>query len=146
MNQTELVEELADRIGAEHDITWGFVRSFLELLIERLDQGHEVKIRELGTFKWVDVPGAIVPAGGAEKYHPPGRKLKFLPAKKFKTRRSEMSDADGMDKYAVVKDDEKVKTAQEKGNQSTCPECQSNLDAAGLCPRCGSEPLEPKPK
>lgn len=144
MTTTELVRELSYLIGADPTVTWEFVDSFIKLVVGRLDEGHEIKIRGLGTFTWVDVPGKLMPRGILdEMYVPPGRKLKFVPATKFKPRRTEMSE-EGMEKYGVVKDDEKVKTAQENRKPS-CPGCGSALEASGLCPKCGSEPLEPKP-
>lgn len=84
MTLTELVEELARRTGAEHEVAWGFSKSLIDLIVERLDQGHEVKIRELGTFKWVDVPSKTMPGG---KRVQAGRKLRFMPADRFRTRR-----------------------------------------------------------
>lgn len=86
MTLTELVEELADRTGAEHEIAWGFVRSFVDLMVEYLDQGHDVKVRDLGTFKWVDVPAKKMPG---QEETPAGKKLKFTPADRFKRRRPE---------------------------------------------------------
>lgn len=144
MTITELVEELADRVGAEHEITWGFVRSFLDLVVERLDEGHEVKIRDLGTFKWLYVPPKKMPGSGTPLTG--GYKLRFVPSRKFRSRRKSVSDG-GMDKYGVVMDEDKVKTAQEGSGDNivqVCPVCLSNLDEAGHCPKHGSEPFEPE--
>lgn len=50
---------------------------------------------------------------------------------------------EGMDKYGVVTDGEKTKTAQGHEAVPCCPICLAALDAAGLCPTHGSEPFEP---
>ena len=94
MTITELMEKVAERTGSDSVVAHGFVQSFLDIIIERLDAGDEVKIRGLGTFQWVDVPSKTMPAtyGIGElanfKEVPGGRKLKFFPAKQFKSRRS----------------------------------------------------------
>ena len=86
MTLTELVEITADLIGAESNLTLGFVQTFIDVMIERLDKGDEVKIRGLGTFKWVDVPGKKA-VGSNDLVIRPGRKLRFIPAKQFRFRR-----------------------------------------------------------
>lgn len=51
-----------------------------------------------------------------------------------------------MDKYAVVTDEEMLKTAAKKGQ--SCPKCNgSKVDYSGMvphCPKCGTEPWEKK--
>jgi len=143
MTLTELVELTADAIGAESRLTLGFVQTFLEVMVKALDEGHEVKVRGLGTFKWVDVPGRDGSFGDNDLVIPPGRKLRFIPARKFRTRRSEMPDEDeGMNKYGVVTDDDETKTASESGER-ICPICGKTLDSGGACPDHGTEPFEP---
>jgi len=51
---------------------------------------------------------------------------------------------EGMNKYAVVTDDEKTKQASEGSGPTTCPSCESKLDSGGACPKHGTEPFEPK--
>jgi len=141
MTLTELVEITADLIGAESKLTLGFVQTFIEVMIERLDAGDEVKIRSLGTFKWVGVPGKKA-VGSNDLVIPPGRKLRFIPAKQFRTRRTEMSDKDeGMNKYGVVTDDDETKTASENVER-VCPVCAKTLDSGGACPEHGTKPFE----
>lgn len=142
MTLTEIVELVSERIGAEPPLVWGFVQSFIETVSEELDRGNEVKIRGLGTFRWVEVPGRDLSGLTV----PPGKKLKFYPGKKFKHRRSAMSDNDndeGMTKYAVVTKDDKTKTAS-KGGKDSCPDCGDKLDDGGACPKDGTKPFEPK--
>ena len=57
-----------------------------------------------------------------------------------------------MDKYAVVIDDEKVKTSAEhrQGSYSTCPDCggkvtQPDEGVIPWCEHCGTKPFEKKP-
>lgn len=141
MTLTEIIEILSERTGAEPRIVWGFAQSLVDIMIERLDRGEEVKVRGLGTFHWADVPGREMPDGSwAES----GRKLKFTPSKRFKHRRTNMKEAndEGMTKLGVVLDDQKTKTA-EQGEVRICPICGKELDDAGACPDHGTEPLEP---
>lgn len=142
MTLTELVEMTSERIGAESQLTWGFVRSFFDVMTERLDAGDEVKIRGLGTFKWVEVPARTMTCAN-DLVIPPGRKLRFFPSKQFRTRRAEMPDEDeGMNKYGVVTDDDETKTAS-KGDKRVCPVCGETLDDGGACPKHGTKPFEP---
>jgi hypothetical protein len=50
-----------------------------------------------------------------------------------------------MDKYAVVLDEEHLKTAM--SGQTTCPSCGSRKvstrSLTPVCPNCGTEPWEP---
>ena len=141
MTITEIAELISRRTGAEFQLTWGFAQSFIETIVECLDRGHEVKIRGLGTFHWVDIKQQTLPFG---RKVPAGRKLKFKAAKQFYSRRLQMSD-DGMTKLGVVLDDDKTKTAG-KGSDRICPICGSKLDDAGACPVHGTQPFEPTKK
>jgi hypothetical protein len=155
MTITELMEIVAEMTGAEPDVVHGFFQSFVDVMVERLDAGDEVKIRGLGTFRWGDVPESKIPIGADYGPHgddfgntrylvaPTGRKLKFFPAKQFRSRRTEMSDKDeGMTKLGVELDDDKTKTADQR-QVDACPVCLSELDDAGACPKHGTEPFEP---
>jgi len=137
MTVTEIVELVSKKIGAESSLVWGFFQSFVETISEELDRGNEVKIRGLGTFRWVDVPATKTPGQNI----PPGKKLKFFPGKKFRYRRTIMSD-DGMTKYGVVTDDKTKTASKEKGGKDVCPDCGSDLDSGGACPRHGTKPFE----
>lgn len=51
-----------------------------------------------------------------------------------------------MDKYAVVLDDEKTKTA---GTVKNCPKCGrliEHIENKPWCPTCGFEPFEKRPE
>lgn len=56
-----------------------------------------------------------------------------------------MSEPKEMEKYAVVLDDKKTKTA---GKDKNCPKCGAELTRDSYCPKCGTEPFEklPEPK
>lgn len=55
-----------------------------------------------------------------------------------------MSD-EGMTKYGVQLDDQKVKEASEATKSGThCPVCLKKLDNGGACPTHGTEPFEKK--
>lgn len=51
------------------------------------------------------------------------------------------------EKYGVLEDPEKVKTAQEDPTKRICPECGAELVPGDkvnvyICPRCGTKPFE----
>lgn len=85
MTLTEIVELVAERTGVEPRVAWGFIQSFIEVAVEEIDKGHDVKIRGLGSFRWIDVSPQKLPFRSTI---PSGRKLKFKPATKFRHRRT----------------------------------------------------------
>jgi nucleoid DNA-binding protein len=147
MTITEIAEIVARRTGSHRELVWGYTQELIETIVKVLDSGEEVRIRGLGTLRWVWVPGKKFPISKKEagKEIPDGMKLKFFPAWKFKTRRTTMSDDEGMTKYAVVQDEEKTKEASEsaENTERACPVCLELLDDAGACPVHGTEPFEP---
>lgn len=147
MTHTELIQMVADGVGASYEEAHGFIQTFIDIVISQLDAGDEVKIRGLGTFKWAEVAPKEVPVyhghGLGWRLIPAGKKLRFIPATKLKTRRPIMADEDeGMDKYAVVTEDPDGKTAAD-GADKICPVCGKTLDNGGACPTHGTEPFEP---
>lgn len=141
MTLTEIIERIASRHEAPVPLAEGFVREAIEEIIAVLNEGEEVKIRGLGKLYWKKASGKRMPSGQQVLE---GWKLRFSPALKFRERRTEMIDDEGMTKYGVELDDDKTKEASEKASQgSRCPACQRHLDDAGACPVHGTEPLEP---
>ena len=138
-----LIHRLARRHGVRSAIAGGFVFEAVDEIVRALDAGNNVKVRGLGTFQWQRVaerPGSGALTGSKIKA---GKKLRFIPSKRFRSRRTKMSDHDGMTKYGVELDDEKTKQASEKaGEAGRCPTCTRKLDDAGACPVHGTEPLE----
>jgi len=54
---------------------------------------------------------------------------------------------EGMDKYGVQVDQEKVKEASEVSKkEGVCPICSTRLDSGGACPTHGTEPFELRPQ
>lgn len=52
-----------------------------------------------------------------------------------------------MEKYGVALDPERTKTSEELSVLPKCSQCGSPLEASAnvhKCPRCGTEPFEPK--
>lgn len=152
MTHTELIEQVADAVGSTYEEAHGFIQSFIDIVISQLDAGDEVKIRGLGTFKWVKVKGKKLPVGTYFGPHgddegvtrnlviPAGKKLRFIPATKLRTRRPIMPDEEeGMNKYGVVTEDTDDKTA---AVEKVCPICGETLDSGGACPTHGTEPFE----
>jgi nucleoid DNA-binding protein len=140
----EIVRRIARRHGVRQDLAGGFVYEAVDEIVRVLDAGSNVKIRGLGTLQWQQVaerPGSGALTGSRISA---GKKLRFIPSKRFRSRRTKMSDSDGMTKYGVELDQEKTKQASEKpGGAGRCPTCSSKLDDAGACSVHGTEPLEP---
>jgi len=88
MNTLEIAKRLADQSFLKKDDAEGIIKNVVELLIEILDDGGEIKLRGLGTLRWVEVSKSV-PIRSPQGVHqqPKGRKLKFIPAKRFKNRR-----------------------------------------------------------
>lgn len=143
MTLKDLIRRVALHHGASSDLVEGFLLTAVEEVILDLHRGESVKVRGLGTLQWKHVKGS--PARGFRKTDvPPGWKLCFIPARRFRLRRKAMSDDDGMSKYGVELDDEKTKQASKgAGEKDLCPTCQHELDDARACPVHGTEPLEP---
>jgi len=143
MTLAEIIKKIARRHCMPDAVAGGFILDSIEEIIRAVDSGEDVKIRGLGTFRWRKSKGR--PGSGAYSGPiPDGWKLHFLPSRRFRARRTKMSDSDGMTKYGVQLDDEKTKQASEKaGEASRCPTCSRKLDDAGSCPVHGTEPLEP---
>lgn len=142
MTHTEIIAMVANAVGATYEEAYGFAQTFIDIVISRLDAGDEVKIRGWGTFKWVRVGKKRLPGSMIVPVMKEGRKLRFIPALQFRTRRALMPDEDeGMNKYAVVTEDQDDnKTA---GVEKLCPICGKTLDSGGACPEHGTEPFEP---
>lgn len=51
---------------------------------------------------------------------------------------------DGMNKYGVALDDEKVKESSVQYPDDKCFICGKELDSGGACPEHGTEPFEKK--
>jgi nucleoid DNA-binding protein len=133
-------------------------KKFVQDVIDALESGNDVQLRGLCTFRWVSrepftkpVPPSVRrPRGGLVEV-PARRVLTATLAEKFQYKYrhrggNHMSDNDeGMEKYGVQLDDEKIKEASE-AKPGTCPNCHSVLDDAGVCPVCGTEPFERRPE
>lgn len=147
MTHTEVIEQLADIVGSSYVEAHGFAQTFIDIVISHLDSGDEVKIRGLGTFKWVEAKGRKIPVADEEGRTallkiPSGKKLKFIPATKLRTRRTRMSEDEGMNKYAVVMEGESNDKTASDDTVRICPICGSELDDGGACPKHGTEPFE----
>jgi nucleoid DNA-binding protein len=88
MHIKEIAEAVAKEQGAPTELVWGAVADTIQAITEALDQGEEVKVRGLGTFRWEQVaerPPIRSPQG--ENKQPAGWKLKFTPAYNLRARR-----------------------------------------------------------
>jgi len=135
-------------------------KKFVQYVIDAVAAGEDVQLLGLCTFRWEHRGPYIKPVPPSPK-HPKGalvevparRKLmvrlserfKFKGAKKMSGGPYEGPD-EGMEKYGVQLDDEKVKEASEgKPSKGICPICREPLDSGGACPVHGTEPFERRP-
>lgn len=143
MTLKEVIERVARRQGASMILVEGFLQTALDEIVLELLQGGSVQLRGLGTLQWKSVQGSHR-KGFQRADVPPGWKLSFTPARRFRVRRTTMSEDEGMSKYGVELDDEKIKEASERpGSEDHCQTCGRKLDDARACPVHGTEPLEP---
>lgn len=91
MTLTEISEAVAERVGSTVDEAHGFIAEAMEVVTDELDRGREVRIRGLGSFIWVPVPSRALYSlnKGTTTDVKAGYKLRFTPAGRFRTRRSE---------------------------------------------------------
>jgi len=146
MTLQQIIKGIARRHGVPIALAGGFVREAIEELTLIVDSGGEVKVRGLGTFRWQRARERAGTGALKGSKTPAGWKLRFLPARRFRSRRTTMSDPTDttMTKYGVELSNEKTKQAAEHpGKPGRCPTCQRVLDDAGACPVHGTEPLEP---
>ena len=143
MTLEQIIKDIARRHGVPTALVGGFVHAAIEGLAQALDLGSTVKVRGLGTFRWQKAKERAGSGALKGSRIPAGWRLCFHPAKRFRSRRTAMSDPDAMTKYGVELDDNKTKQASEQpGKPGRCPTCQRVLDDAGACPVHGTEPLE----
>lgn len=74
----ELVRRVCYAKGAPRHIVEPIIEQFMSEIGGALSAGMDVKLRRLGTFKWVHHGGK---KSGAAVY-PPGRRLRFVPSAK----------------------------------------------------------------
>lgn len=144
MTLGQIIKDMARRHGVSRALAGGFVYEAIEELARVIDLGDEMKVRGLGTFRWQKAKARTGTGALKGSRTPAGWKLRFLPARHFRSRRTRMSDQGGMVKYGVELDTEKTKQASEHPDKAgRCPVCRRVLDDAGACPVHGTEPLEP---
>ena len=122
------------------------VSATFDVMGEVLGGGEEVALRGFGSFRFTTYkarPGRVVRDGQVQHVTvPPQIRITFRPGTSLRAQLKEQA----MEKYGVQTDDEKTKTASE-GN-APCPKCGSNkVDYSAnvpVCPKCGTEPWEPK--
>ena len=96
MTLTQIIKDIARRQGIPTTLVGGFVREAIEELAHIVDSGGEVKVRGLGTFHWQRAKARTSTGALKGSEVPAGWKLRFLPARRFRSRRTAMSDRDGM--------------------------------------------------
>lgn len=138
MGFVDLVERVAGKSGMSRRETLKVIHNFIELMSEHLTKtGDYIRLPGLGSFYLRDTKERVL-FGGTRKSS--GRRvLKFRECRKVK---KELA----MEKYGVVIDDEKVKTA---GDKKTCPKCGGRVyheNGFPKCEKCGTEPFEKKPE
>lgn len=94
MTLAQIIKDIAHWHRVPTDLASGFVQDAIEELVRVIDSGEEVKVRGLGTFRWqkARARSGTGTLNGSEI--PEGMKLRFLPARRFRGRRTSMSDTD----------------------------------------------------
>ncbi len=119
MNLRDVITAVAKRTGAERDLVSSLLAETLDVIEENLDNMQPVKIRRLGSFEWKWAKPTRRVLNKISFIIPGGYVLKFSPATRFRKRRTifktfkeeELMSDNGMTKYGVVQDAEKVKEA-----------------------------------
>jgi len=142
----ELAKVVAQRTGAPMHVVWPIVHEFMEVGLETVDSGKDLRLGGLGTIYWKKYPrrDGFKSRLTKETYNLPERvRLKWAAPRRFRDARPVM------DKYGVKFDDEKVKEASKDEKPKSyvedgahCPVCGEDLDSGGACPTHGTEPLE----
>lgn len=87
-----LIKNVALRHGVPAPYVGGFVRDTIEEITYVMDAGGDVKVRGLGTFRWQKTKGR--PGSGAYSGPiPDGWKLRFIPCKRLRARRTKLDKA-----------------------------------------------------
>ena len=86
MNKNDLINALADKVGATKKIANDFLNTFCEIISEKLSDGEEIKILGFGTYKVSDVkPKTITNPQTKKKMEVKGyKRVRFIPGKKLK--------------------------------------------------------------
>jgi len=84
---TDIINAVSSRLDVDRKLTAGFVFEVVNETIQALESGKSVKIKGLGTFTWKPVSKRSGTGVRSGTYVPEGKKLKFVPAKKFRSRR-----------------------------------------------------------
>jgi len=137
MTLTELAELVAKRTGMDREEVWAVCDELMAVLVEQIQHGEDIKIRNLGRFYWKMAASRnirMINTGDIVSY-PPRLKLKFQPSKELRKARI-------MQKYGVTTDEEMIKEAGKGAGPRVCPLCQAALDDGGACPNHGTEPFE----
>lgn len=73
---SELVGRVCVAKGAPRHIVWPVIEEFIDQIVDSLDEGQDVKLRRLGTLRWISYSGRS--AGGV--VYAAGKRLKLVPA------------------------------------------------------------------
>lgn len=147
MTLNEIIKRIALRQEVPVELVRGFVLEAFDEIVDELDRGGAVKIRGLGSLEWKEVPPITLPqlpGQSTSQVLPKGKKLRFMPAGRFKKRRTQMSNNDeGMTKLGVELDEDLIKEATPNSKEGgSCSTCGRELDNARACPVHGTKPLE----
>ena len=132
MTLSELVKEVATRTGLPRSTAKTVLVAALDIIWDTVHDGEHVTLPNFGVF----TPKTSSPRALFNGTRTSGGK------RIIKFRRSRRTP---MDKYAVVIDEEKTKTA---ATTKTCPECGHPTDKAtpNYCVNCGTRPFEKRPE
>jgi len=88
MNTGDLIKEMSDRSRLQLEFTQEMVGLFLDVLVESLENGNDIIVKGLGTFRWKTAPPKKIrhPRTGDIINAPERMLLKFNPARALRRR------------------------------------------------------------
>ena len=86
MNKNDLINALADKVGATKKVAADFLNAFCEVISENLSKDEEIKILGFGNFKTAQVSAKIItnPQTKKKMEVQAYKRVRFIPGKKLK--------------------------------------------------------------
>lgn len=140
-NTSDIIDDMSNRINLDRELLKEVVDLLIECVEEALLSGESVRLRGLCNFYVYSLPSITLKMPDGTPFEMEDR-VRIKPRMALRLRGYHRMTEEGMEKYGVVLDDEKVKMAEEGNKAGTCPTCGKELDESGLCPEHGTEPLE----
>jgi nucleoid DNA-binding protein len=141
-----VVESVRQKTGLPRSSITTICQLFMDGVFDILMAGDEVVLDGYGRFYWQRLPPTTLKPINSPiaRTYPERHRIQFKPTRRYQG--GFVMDENGMDKYGVELENEKVKKASKEGQPDTCPQCGKKLDTGGACPEHGTEPFEKRSK